>query len=168
MSELPGFEGELPLQKSVQASKRPLDAMANQMEAVQPLITAAPEGGALLSEETSEIQEPMVETTIERFLERLNQGFGALKGLNLQGFRQIYPLFLILFGSVAAGIALSIVANFLGSINQFPLIGGVLRGLLELIGLVVLARFIADNLLKQQQRADLFARIVVLKKDLLG
>ena len=43
-----------------------------------------------------------------------------------------------------------------------------MRGLLELIGLVVLVRFIADNLLKQQQRADLFARIVVLKKDLLG
>ena len=69
--------------------------------------------------------------------------------------------FLILFGSVVAGIALSLLAGVLDSMNHLPLIGGVLQGLSELIGLVVLVRFVADHLLKQQKRADLFARIVV-------
>ena len=120
------------------------------------------------AEETAKLQEPMDETSIAQLLQRLNQGLAALKDLNLQGFRQIYPVFLILFGSVVAGIALSLVAGVLDSMNHLPLIGGVLQGVSELIGLVVLVRFIADHLLRQQKRADLFARIVVLKKDLLG
>ena len=92
----------------------------------------------------------------------------AVKDLNLEGFRQVYPVFLILFGSVVVGIALSLVSGVLDSINHLPLIGGVVQGVSELIGLVVMLQFIAENLLKQQKRADLFARIVVLKKDLLG
>ena len=168
MSELPGVEGELPLQKSVDASELPLKVVADPVKPVEPEIPVAPEGGALLAEETAKLQESMDATSIAQLLERLNQGLAALKDLNLQGFRQIYPVFLILFGSVVAGIALSLVAGVLDSMNHLPLIGGVLQGVSELIGLVVLVRFIADHLLRQQKRADLFARIVVLKKDLLG
>ena len=168
MSELPGVEGELPLQKSVDASELPFKVVADPVKPVEPEIPVAPEGGALLAEETAKLQESMDETSIAQLLERLNQGLAALKDLNLQGFRQIYPVFLILFGSVVAGIALSLVAGVLDSMNHLPLIGGVLQGVSELIGLVVLVRFIADHLLRQQKRADLFARIVVLKKDLLG
>ena len=168
MSELPGIEGELPLQKLVDASEPPLKAVADPVKTLEAEIPVAPEGGALLPEESAKLQEPMDESSIAQLLERLNQGFAALKDLNLQGFRQIYPVFLILFGSVVAGIALSLVAGVLDSMNHLPLIGGVVQGLSELVGLVFLVRFIAENLLKQQKRADLFARIVVLKKDLLG
>ena len=168
MSELRGVEGELPLQKSMDASETPLKAPADPVKPVELEIPVAPEGGALLAEESAKPQEPMDETSMAQLLERLNQGLAALKDLNLEGFRQIYPVFLILFGSVVAGIALSLVAGVLDSMNHLPLIGGVLQGLSELIGLVVLVRFVADHLLKQQKRADLFARIVVLKKDLLG
>ncbi len=171
MSMVSGDEGELPLQRSAEVPKPPepqLKAVVDPVDTVEPVIASAPEAGALLAEGTAELQEAMDEASVAQFLQKLNQGFVALKDLNLEGFRQVYPVFLILFGSVVVGIALSLVSGVLDSINHLPLIGGFVQGVSELIGLVVMLQFIAENLLKQQKRADLFARIVVLKKDLLG
>ena len=48
------------------------------------------------------------------------------------------------------------------------MIGNLLGGVLELCGLVVVSQFVVSNLLLQKKRADLFMRIAVLKKDLIG
>ena len=96
MSGLPGVEGELPLQKSVDASELPLKVVVDPVKPVDPEIPVAPEGGAC--SRNGEVAWRM--TSIAQLLERLNQGLAALKDLNLQGFRQIYPVFLILFGAL--------------------------------------------------------------------
>ena len=85
-----------------------------------------------------------------------------------QGFQQIYPIFLSILGAVIAALILVIVLNVLHSINHLPLIGDFLTGVLELCGLVAVTRFVVLNLLLQKKRADLFLRIAVLKKDLIG
>ena len=106
--------------------------------------------------------------TLANLLSQLSSGLDALKGLNLDGFRQIYPVFLAIFGAVVAGIVLSSVITVLNTVNHFPLVGGLLHGVFEFIGLIVFARFVSSNLLLQQRRAELFARIALLKKELLG
>ncbi len=98
----------------------------------------------------------------------LRKGFDVLKGLNLQGLQQIYPVFLAILAAVVTGLSLVIAANVLTSINHLPLIGGLLSGLFELCGLVVVTRFATSNLLLQKKRADLFLRIAELKKELIG
>ena len=103
-----------------------------------------------------------------RLLEQLSVGFDSLKGLNLEGFKQIYPIFLILFGAVILGLILSFIAHFLDSMNHMPLVGGLFQGLSELVGLVALVRLVTSNLLLQHKRAELYARIADLKKDLIG
>ena len=56
----------------------------------------------------------------------------------------------------------------LASINHLPLIGDLLGGGLELCGLVVVTSFVLSNLLLQKKRADLFLRIALVKKELIG
>ena len=106
--------------------------------------------------------------TLDELLTYLSKGVDALKGLNLQGFQQIYPVFLGILAAVITGLVLVIASNILTSINHLPLIGGLLDGLFELCGLVVVTRFAASNLLLQKKRADLFVRIAALKKELIG
>ena len=52
--------------------------------------------------------------------------------------------------------------------SNLPLVGGLFQGVSELVGLVAVVRLITSNLLLQHKRAELFARIAALKKDLLG
>ena len=47
----------------------------------------------------------------------------------------------------------------MNTLNHLPLVGGILQGVFELIGLIVLVRFVTVNLLLQHRRAELFARI---------
>ena len=96
------------------------------------------------------------------------KGLNLLKGLNLYGFQQIYTIFLSIFGAVIAALILVLASNVLYSINRLPLIGNLLGGVFELCGLVVVSQFVVSNLLLQKKRADLFMRIAVLKKDLIG
>ena len=98
----------------------------------------------------------------------LAKGLDSLKELNLQGYQQIYTIFLSIFGGVIAALILVIASNVLHSINRLPLIGNLLGGVLELCGLVVVSQFAVSNLLLQKKRAELFMRIAVLKKDLIG
>ena len=106
--------------------------------------------------------------SLDELLGYLSKGLDVFKGLNLQGFQQIYPAFLGMLAAVMAGLLLVIASNVLTSINDFPLIGGLLGSLFELCGLVVVARFAASNLLLQKKRADLFLKIAALKKELIG
>ncbi|NKB74608.1 MAG: hypothetical protein GKR83_08830 [Synechococcus sp. s2_metabat2_7] len=106
----------------------------------------------------------MKEPSASLFFDYLQQGMESLKGLNLEGFLQIYPVFLAIFGTFLLELTLSLLANLIHSINQLPLFGGVLQGISELVGLVALVRFVSKNLLLQRKRAELFTRIAVLKK----
>ena len=106
----------------------------------------------------------MKEPSASLFFDYLQQGMESLKGLNLEGLLQIYPVFLAIFGTFLLELTLSLLANLIHSINQLPLFGGVLQGISELVGLVALVRFVSKNLLLQRKRAELFTRIAVLKK----
>ena len=111
---------------------------------------------------------PTTQSSLDELMVYLQKGLNSLKGLNLNGFQQIYPIFLSILGAVIAALILVIVSNILNSINHLPLIGDLLGGVLELCGLVVLTRFLLSNLLLQKKRADLYMRIALVKKELIG
>ncbi len=134
----------------------------------EPIIAVAPKAGELhvvtpQGQDSEKITHPAFQ-----LLNHLQQATETLRGLNLEGFRQIYPIFLSIFGAFLLGLALLITLNLLESINQLPLFGGALQGAAELVGFVALVRFVTLHLLKQQKRADLLTRIAHLKKKLLG
>ena len=132
------------------------------------VIAIAPKAGELrvVSSQDEEIKD--IAPNASQLFDYLQQGMETLRGLNLEGFRQIYPVLLSIFGAFLLGLALLITVNLMQSINQLPLLGGVIEGSAELVGFVALARFMTSNLLKQQKRAELLTRIAVLKKKLLG
>ena len=108
------------------------------------------------------------ESSLDELMVYLQKGLNSLKGLNLNGFQQIYPVFLSILGAVITALILVIASNILHSINHLPLIGNLLGGVLELCGLVVVTRFVLSNLLLQKKRADLYMRIALVKKELIG
>ena len=134
----------------------------------EPVIAFAPEAGELRVVSSQDEESKEITPNASQLFDYLKQGMETLRGLNLEGFRQIYPVLLSIFSALLLGLALIIAANLLESINQLPLLGGVIEGSAELVGFVALARFVTSNLLKQQKRADLLTRIAVLKKKLLG
>ena len=112
--------------------------------------------------------EPTNQSSLDELIVYLQKGLHSLKGLNLKAFQQIYPVFLSILGAVIAALILLIASNILHSINNLPLIGDLLGGVLELFGFVVVTRFVLSNLLLQKKRADLFLRIAQVKKELIG
>ena len=144
--------------------KDPLEATPAQAEPIK--MASDPGDITLHPSEADREQDP--QPTFDELLDYLSKGVDALKGLNLQGFQQIYPVFLGILAAVITGLVLVIASNILTSINHLPVIGGLLDGLFELCGLVVVTRFAASNLLLQKKRADLFVRIAALKKELIG
>ena len=111
---------------------------------------------------------PASQASLDELMVYLQKGHHSLKGLNLNGFQQIYPVFLSILGAVIAALILVIASNILHSINHLPLIGDLLGGILELCGLVTVTRFVLSNLLLQKKRADLYMRIALVKKELIG
>ena len=111
---------------------------------------------------------PTAQLSLGELTVYLQKGLNSLKGLNLNGFQQICPIFLSILGAVIAALILVITSNILHSINHLPLIGDLLGGVLELCGLVAMTRFVLSNLLLQKKRADLFLRIALVKKELIG
>ena len=111
---------------------------------------------------------PTAQSSLDELMVYLQKGLNSFKGLNLNGFQQIYPVFLSILGAVITALILVIASNVLHSINHLPLIGDLLGGVLELCGLVVLTRFLLSNLLLQKKRADLYMRIALVKKELIG
>ena len=157
-SESPNDAGSgLPFKEPVQAASAAADP-----------IPMPSEPGQISRQADGDEREEPAEANLQQLLNYLRQGLESLKGLNLQGFQQIYPVVLSIFGAVIAALMLVIVANLLQSIHQLPLIGGVLSGIFELCGVVALTRFTVSNLLLQQKRADVFVRIAQLKKELIG
>ena len=144
--------------------KDPLQATPAEVEPIK--MASEPADITLQPSEADREQDAL--PTLDELLAYLRKGVDALKGLNLQGFQQIYPIFLGILAAVVTGLVLVITSNILTSINHLPLIGGLLDGLFELCGLVVVTRFAASNLLLQKKRADLFVRIAALKKELIG
>ena len=97
-------------------------------------------------------------------LKLLNLLLARIGATPLHALSDLVPALRILSLAVLAGIALKLTSATLGAIDDLPLVGG----LLELVGLVSLLNFLARNAFKQQKRAELLARIMKLKTDLLG
>ncbi|EAU73508.1 hypothetical protein RS9916_28404 [Synechococcus sp. RS9916] len=152
-----GAEDRLPF-------KDPQESVPAQAE---PIKMASEPAELSLQSPTPGLEEPSRQS-LEELLGYLSKGLDVLKGLNLQGFQQIYPAFLAILAAVVTGVLLILAANVLTSMNHLPLVGGLLGGLFELCGLVVVAKFAVSNLLLQKKRADLFLRIAELKKELIG
>ena len=132
------------------------------------MIELAPDAGAITPNTLLSTPEEPQPSSISFFIERLKQSLEALKVLSPNGLRQVDPVFMILFSTIVIEISLSIAASLVDAINHIPVLGGIIRGLSEIIGLVAVTQFLATHQLLQQKRAELFARIVVLKKDILG
>jgi hypothetical protein len=153
-----GVESGLPFED-------PLQVPIDQTETIK----LAPDDPAEISLQSVEDDlGPGTQSTLDELMVYLQKGLNSLKGLNLNGFQQIYPVFLSILGAVIAALALVIASNILRSINHLPLIGDLLGGVLELFGFVVVTRFVLSNLLLQKKRADLFLRIAQVKKELIG
>ncbi len=163
-----GIDSDLSSQDLIEQKAAEFSPAAAKPRSDSPVIELAPESGAITPKTPVASSEETQQPSISFFLEQLKQSLEALKVLSPNGFRQIYPVFMILFSTIVIGISLSLVASLIETINHLPLLGGMIRGLSELIGLVAVTRFIAANLFLHQKRAELFARIVVLKKDILG
>ena len=168
MSMISGIDSDFTSQDSIEESTSEFSPAAVEPSTVSPVIELAPDAGALTPNSLLSTSEEPQPSSISFFIERLKQSLEALKILSPNGFRQVYPVFMILFSTIVIGISLSLAASLVDTINHIPVLGGIIRGLSELIGLVAVTQFIATHLLLQQKRAELFARIVVLKKDILG
>lgn len=143
----------------------PLQAPSDQSE---PIKMASDEPAEISLQLGVDDLEHASQSSLNELMVYLGKGLDSLKGLNLHGFQQIYPIFLSILGAVIAALILVIATNILHSINHLPLIGDLLGGVLELCGLVVVTRFVVSNLFLQKKRADLFLRIALLKKELIG
>lgn len=84
--------------------------------------------------------------------------------LKLSTLSDLVPALRIVAIALAAGLVVRITGAVLGSLNDLPLLGG----LLELVGLIKLIQLISRHALRQQKRAELLARIQELKRRLLG
>lgn len=84
--------------------------------------------------------------------------------LKLSQIADLAPALRILALALCAGLVLKITAAVIGSINELPLLGG----LLELVGLIKMVQLLSRHALKQQKRAELLGRIQELKRQLLG
>ena len=143
----------------------PIQAPSDQSE---PIRMASAEPAEISLKSDSNHPEHVTQSSLDELMGYLEKGFGSLKGVNLHQFQQIYPVFLSILAAVIAALTLVIASKILYSVNHLPLVGGLLGGLFELCGLVVVTQFVVSNLLLQKKRADLFARIAELKKELIG
>lgn len=87
----------------------------------------------------------------------------AITAIPVRSLQDAVPALRILGLAVAAGVALRLTGATLHAIDGVPLLGG----LLELVGLVSLLRFLARNAVRQQKRAELLGRIESLRRQLL-
>ena len=153
-----GAEHGLPFEEPLQESS----------DQAEPIKLASDEPAEISLQQDADCVDHPTQLGLDELMGYLAKGLDALKGLSLQGFQQIYTIFLSIFGAVISALILVISSNVLHSINRLPLIGNLLGGVLELCGLVVVSQFVVSNLLLQKKRADLFIRIAVMKKDLIG
>ena len=168
MAETPGNSSDLPFKEPVDADELNLGLDSIGAEGVQNVEISKSPADAVEAPSSLESEDHGDELSVSHLLRQLSLGLDSLKQLNLEGFKQIYPIFLIVFGSVILGLLLSFITTFLSSMNHLPVVGGLFQGVAELIGLVAVVRLITSNLLLQHRRAEVFARIAALKKDLLG
>ena len=111
-----GAESDLPF-------KDPLQVRSNQAETIK----MASDDPAEISLQSGEDDlRPATQSSLDELMVYLQKGLNSLKGLNLNGFQQIYPIFLSILGAVIAALILVIVTNILNSINHLPLIGHLL------------------------------------------
>lgn len=84
--------------------------------------------------------------------------------VKLSQLTDLLPALRILALALTAALVLKLTGAVLGSLNELPLLGG----LLELVGLIRMVQLVSRHALKQQKRAELLGRIQELKRQLLG
>lgn len=84
--------------------------------------------------------------------------------VKLSQLADLVPALRVLALALTAALVLKLTGAVLGSLNELPVLGG----LLELVGLIRMVQLISRHALKQQKRAELLGRIQVLKRQLLG
>ena len=144
------------------------EPLQDPIDQAEPIKLASDEPAEISLQQDADCVDHPAQLGLDELIGYLAKGLESLKGLNLQGFQQIYTIFLSIFGAVMAALILVIASNILHSINRLPLIGNLFGGVMKLCGLGVISQFVVSNLLLQKKRADLFMRIAVLKKDLIG
>ena len=97
-------------------------------------------------------------------LQLVNQLLARLGAAPLQSMADLLPALRLVSLLVLAGVAVKLTGATLGAINEIPLMGR----LLELVGLISAINYLARNAIRSQKRAELLARIMKLKQDLLG
>ena len=148
-----GAEDRLPFKdpsESVPAQAEPIKVASEPAE----LSLQSPESG---------LEKPS-DQSLDELLGYLSKGLDVLKGLNLQGFQEIYPVFLAILAAVVTGVLLILAANVLTSMNHLPLIGGLLKLLIK--GLLWWSNSRSQSLLQKKEPTCL--RIAELKKELIG
>ena len=131
----------------------------------QPVVIAVPEQAPLVAAQP-ETPEPAAAPNqlLGLPLQLLNQLLARLGAAPLQSLADLLPALRIVSLLLVAGIGVKLTAATLGAINDLPLVGR----LLELVGLISALNYLARNALRSQKRAELLARILKLKRDLLG
>ena len=169
-------EGLEPAASEVAASglSAPEPALADLPEAVLPLglmperppevLIQSPEPAPLASLPSPEELQQAAGSAQSVSILFLRDLLGRIAALSPASAADLLPVLRILSLALVAGLALRLAGATLGAIDDLPLIGG----LLELVGLLSLIRFLASRALHQQKRAELLARIEQLRRDLLG
>ena len=169
-------EGLEPAASEVAASglSAPEPALADLAEAVLPLglmperppevLIQSPEPAPLASLPSPEELQQAAGSAQSVSILFLRDLLGRIAALSPASAADLLPVLRILSLALVAGLALRLAGATLGAIDDLPLIGG----LLELVGLLSLIRFLASRALHQQKRAELLARIEQLRRDLLG
>jgi hypothetical protein len=97
-------------------------------------------------------------------LQLLNQLLVTLRQARLDSLVELLPALKLVALLVAAGFVVRLTGATLDALNDIPMLGR----LLELVGLISALNFLARNALRSQKRAELLARIMKLRQDLLG
>lgn len=144
------------------------EPLQDPIDQAEPIKLASDEPAEISLQQDADCVDHPAQLGLDELMGYLAKGLDSLKRFNFHEFQQFYAIFLFIFGAVITVLFLFIASSILHSINSLPLIGNLLGGVLELFGLVVVSKFVVSNLLLQKKRADLFMRIAVLKKDLIG
>ena len=162
--------GELPFKDPEEKSAvKPDYGIGNTFEsASDPALQVVSEAGVITPVSNQDVINKQDKPSAALLFDYFQQGMESLQGLGFDGIKQIYLVFLVLFGAFLLGLGLTLAANILQAINELPLFGGVIQGVTELVGVVALVRFMTAKLLLQHKRAELFTRIAQLKRELLG
>lgn len=144
----------------IQPGSLPIEAVAPAPLSEATVVIAASAPAALVTSPAASganDARPLPLALLRHLLDQVSQ-------VKLSQLADLVPALRILALALTAALVLKLTGAVLGSLNELPLLGG----LLELVGLIRMVQLISRHALKQQKRAELLGRIQVLKRELLG